>query len=102
MSTHRLDDFGWVLMKSEPPPWPLMVCTTFHACAGCPAGSVPIRLMVSSPRWLVAQTGPNFGCMKLAPRPGCGVLPTSISAASLSSLVSTTAILSDALAATRK
>ena len=58
--------------------------------------------IVSSPRCPVAHTGPYFGWTKFAPRPGCGILPTSISAASLLSLVSTTAILFDWLAATRK
>jgi len=76
--------------------------TTFHAFALCFFGSVPMTEIVSSPRCPVAQTGPYFGSTKLAPRPGCGVLPTSISASSLSSLVSTTAILFDAFAATRK
>ena len=48
-------------MKSEPPPWPSSSCTTFQALSGCFSGSVPISAIVSSPRWLVAQTGPNFG-----------------------------------------
>jgi hypothetical protein len=99
VSTQRFFDFGWVLMNSEPPPWPLSVCTTFQACCLWPLGSVPIRLTVSSPRWPVAQTGPNFGCLKLAPRPGCGILPTSTRAACLPSTVSITLILFDWLAA---
>ena len=90
-------------MNSEPPPWPFTVCTTFQACCLFFSGSVPMNEIVSSPRWLVAQTGPNFGCMKLAPRPGCGVWPfDSITPTSLSSLVSTIATLWRAFAATRK
>ena len=65
-------------------------------------GSVPISEMVSSPRWPVAQTGPNFGCTKLAPRPGCGILPTSTTASSSPSLASITPILLLLLAATMK
>src|SRR5574343_37255 len=102
VSTYRWVDLGWLLMKSEPPPWPLTVSTTFQACFGWPLGSVPIIEIVSSPRWLVAQTGPNCGWVKLAPRPGCGILPTSISAASLPSFRSTAATLLDWLAATMK
>src|SRR3990172_4995675 len=102
VSTHRFLDFGWVLMNSEPPPWLLSERTTFQAFFGCFAGSVPISAMESSPRWPVAHTGPNFGSTKFAPRPGCGIFPTSTSAESLSVLVSTTAILFDWLAATRK
>ena len=67
------------------------------------AGSVPMKEMVSLPRWLVAQTGPYFGWIRLAPRPGCGVWPfESTTPTSLSSLVSTIAILWRAFAATRK
>ena len=33
-------------MKSEPPPWPSSVCTTFQACSGCFSGSVPMREIV--------------------------------------------------------
>mgnify|MGYP002146138583 CR=1 FL=1 len=51
---------------------------------------------------LVTHTGPYFGSMKFAPRPGCGVLPTSTSFSSLPSLVSITAILLEALAASMK
>ena len=53
----------------------------------------------SLPRWPVAHTGPQVGCTKLAPRPGCGILSTSTSAASLPSFASTTAILFDWFAA---
>src|SRR3990172_938939 len=28
VSTQRFLDLGWVLMKSDPPPWPFSVCTT--------------------------------------------------------------------------
>src|SRR5574340_1407030 len=102
VSTHRFFDFGWVLMNSEPPPCPLRERTTFHALALWFLGSVPISAMLSSPRWPVAHTGPYFGSTKLAPRPGCGVLPTSTSAASFWSLESITAILLEAFAADMK
>src|SRR5512139_3669995 len=82
VSTQRFFDFGWVLMNSEPPPWPLRERTTFQALALWFLGSVPMSAMLSSPRWPVAHTGPNFGSMKLAPRPGWGVLPTSTKAVS--------------------
>src|SRR5690606_8520526 len=58
VSTYRLLDSGWVLMNSEPPPCPFSTRTTFQALSGWPSGSVPISETVSSPRWLVAQTGP--------------------------------------------
>ena len=48
-------------MKSDPLPWPSTVCTTFQAYSLCLSGSVPMKEIVSLPRWLVAQTGPNFG-----------------------------------------
>src|SRR5690606_6892920 len=102
VSRYRLRDFGWVLMNSEPPPWPLRVSTTFQACCGFFSGSVPISEMVSSPRWLVAHTGPYFGWLKLAPRPGCGILPTSTRAAILRSLESITATLLELFAAVMK
>ena len=102
VSTHRLRDFGWVLMNSEPPPWPLMTSQTFQACFGCLAGSVPIKVILSLPSAEVPHTGPQVGCTKLAPRPGCGILSTSTSAASFCVRESTTAILSLWLAAVRK
>src|SRR5574340_954312 len=70
VSTHRFFDFGFVLMNNEPPPCPFSVRTTFHAFCLCLAGSVPITAIPSSPRSLVAHTGPNLGSRKLAPRPG--------------------------------
>src|SRR5690606_4132385 len=102
VSRYRCFDFGWVLINSDPPPCPLSVSTTFHAYCGYLSGSVPINEMVSSPRWLVAQTGPNCGCTKLAPRPGCGILPTSTRAAILRSLESITATWLELLAAVMK
>ena len=59
----------------------------------CLSGSVPMSVIFSLPSALVAQTGPYFGSTKLAPRPGCGILSTSTSAASFCSFESTTAIL---------
>src|SRR5574343_1607720 len=82
-SDHRFLDLGWLLTNSAPPPGPLSLATSFQAYCLCFLGSVPIREMVSSPRWPVAQTGPNLGWSKLAPRPGCGILPTSTKPASL-------------------
>ena len=102
VSEYRCLLFGWLLMNSAPPPWPFSSATFLNAYSLWPFGSVPISEIVSSPRWPVDQTGPNFGWMKFAPRPGCGILPTSISAASLSSLVSITEILLLWLAATMK
>ncbi|MCY1553398.1 hypothetical protein D9M68_898760 [compost metagenome] len=90
------------MMNSAPPPWPASVCTTFQASLGCLTGSVPMSEMVSSPRWPVDHTGPNFGWVKFAPRPGWGILPTSISFVSLPSFRSTAAILLLLLAATMK
>ena len=87
-------------MNRFPPPWPFSVRTTFQAFLLF--GSVLITAIVSSPRWPVAQTAPYFGSFQFAPRPGCGILPTSTNLTSLSSLASITAILCDWLAATRK
>src|SRR5574343_752746 len=92
-SDHRWLDLGWLLTNSAPPPGPLSLATSLNAYCLCLAGSVPIREMVSSPRWPVDHTGPNLGCVKLAPRPGWGILPTSVRPASLPSLVSIAAIL---------
>src|SRR5581483_10269969 len=75
VSMYKCFDCGCVLMKSEPPPWPFSTCTGFQAYCGCPLGSVPIKVISSAPKWLVAHTGPYFGCTKFAPRPGCGILP---------------------------
>ncbi len=104
VSTHKLRDCGCVLMNSEPPPCPFRVSTTVQAYFLYLRlwGLVPISEMPSSPRLLVAQTGPYSGCLKLAPRPGCGMRPTSTSASSLRSFESTTAIVSDWLAADMK
>ncbi len=102
MSTQRCFDFGCVFTNSEPPPWPFSTRTTFQALSLCFTGSVPISVIFSLPSALVTHTGPNFGSVKLAPRPGCGILSTSISAVSFCSFESTTAILSDWLAAVMK
>ncbi len=68
----------------------------------CFSGSVPISVTFSLPSALVTHTGPNFGSTKFAPRPGCGILSTSTSAASFCSFESITAILFDWFAAVRK
>jgi len=60
------------LTNSDPEPWFFSSATTFQAYCLCLAGSVPIREITSAPRWEVAHTGPYLGCLKLAPRPGCG------------------------------
>src|SRR5574343_1186339 len=105
-SAQKCLDFGWVLTNRLPGTC-FISWTTFQlyslslACSFLSDG-VEIRVTTSAPRWPVAQTGPNLGCTKLAPRPGCGILATSTSAASLPVLVSTAAILLEALAATRK
>src|SRR5690606_6059718 len=50
VSTHRLLDFGCVLMNRLPPPCAFSERTTFHAFFGFFAGSVPISAIESSPR----------------------------------------------------
>src|SRR5574343_726686 len=105
-SAHRFLDFGWVLTNRLPGTclisWTTFQLYSLYLAFFLSSEAVEIRVTTSAPRWPVAQTGPNFGWTKLAPRPGCGILATSISAASLPSLVSTAAILLEALAATRK
>ena len=102
VSTHRFFDFGCVFTNSEPPPGPFISRTTFQAFSLCFSGSVPITLTFSLPSALVTHTGPNFGSVKFAPRPGCGILLTSISAVVLRSFESITAILFDWFAAVMK
>jgi len=102
VSTYRCFDFGCDFTNSEPPPWPLSTRTTFQALSLCFSGSVPISVTFSLPSALVTHTGPYCLSVKLAPRPGCGILSTSTKAASLCSLESITATLFDWLAAVRK
>src|SRR5574337_784712 len=87
-SDHRFLDLGWVLMNRAPPPGPVSLATSLKAYCVFFLGAVPMSEMVSSPRWPVAQTGPYLGWLKLAPRPGWGILPTSVRPASLPSLAS--------------
>ena len=90
-------------MNSEPPPWPSSSCTTFQAWSGCPSGSVPIRR-----DRLAAEMGgrPDRAELRMdrSWRRGRDAASCLVStrAASLPSLVSTTATLLRALAATRK
>ena len=60
VSEYRCWLFGWLLMNSAPPPWPLSSATFLKAYCLCPFGSVPISESVSSPRWPVDQTGPTI------------------------------------------
>src|SRR5690606_15805095 len=106
-SAQKCLDFGCVLTNRLPAPGIFSSCTTFQLCClnlACSdlSDAVEIRDTTSSPRWPVAQTGPNCLCTKLAPRPGWGILAVSTRAASLPVLVSTAATLFEALAATMK
>src|SRR6185369_4442126 len=105
-SAHRCVDFGWVLTNRLPgtclTSWTTFQLYSLNLASDFFSEGVEIRVRTSAPRWPVVHTGPNFGCVKLAPRPGCGILAVSTSAASLPVLVSTAAILLEALAATRK
>src|SRR5690606_2029332 len=106
-SAQKCFDFGWVLTNRLPAPGIFSSCTTFQLCSLYLAyldssEGVEMRDTTSSPRWPVDHTGPNCGCTKLAPRPGCGIFAVSIRAASLPVLVSTAATLLEALAATMK
>src|SRR5690606_4132913 len=106
-SAQKCLDLGWVFTKRLPAPGILSSCTTFQlcclnlACSGL-SDAVEISDTTSSPRCPVAHTGPYCLCMKFAPRPGWGILAVSTRAASLPVLVSATATLFDALAATMK
>src|SRR5690606_32953202 len=100
-------DFGCVFTNRLPAPGIFSSCTTFQLCClylACFFSSegVEISETTSSPRWPVDHTGPNCGCTKLAPRPGCGIFAVSTRAASFPFLVSIAVSLFEALAATMK
>jgi hypothetical protein len=85
VSTQRFFDFGWVFTNSEPPPWPFSTRPL--------PGVLLVLLRVGADQRdvLVAERAgdpdrPEFGWVKFAPRPGCGILSTSISAIGLALL----------------